>query len=177
MGRISDLYKRVFNFLLKHLTSRDGVELYKALHFIIFRSFNVCFPRHASLKDYAHIFLSADHGISWLNGISQFLITCILFMNIAATLLSVDTIGFWRWCITHRDIGFSNFVHRPDFSKITMKNTTFRKLDQWLRLALSKGPNRVGVFPHLRTETDPVSEMLCFSLLFRKSPVIEVSSF
>jgi hypothetical protein len=31
---------------------------------------------------------------------------------------------------------------------------------QWLRLALSKGPNRVGVFPHLRTETDPVSETL-----------------
>jgi hypothetical protein len=30
-------------------------------------------------------------------------------------------------------------------------------------LALSKGPNRVGVFPpHLRTETDPVSETLCF---------------
>jgi hypothetical protein len=33
---------------------------------------------------------------------------------------------------------------------------------------LSKGPNRVGVFPHLRTETDPVSETLCFSLVFRK---------
>jgi hypothetical protein len=41
---------------------------------------------------------------------------------------------------------------------------------QWLRLAVSKGPNRVGVFPHLRTETDAVSETLCFSLLFRKNP-------
>jgi hypothetical protein len=30
-------------------------------------------------------------------------------------------------------------------------------------LALSKGPNRVGVSPHLRTETDPVSETSCFS--------------
>jgi hypothetical protein len=28
----------------------------------------------------------------------------------------VDTIGFWRWCITHRDTGFSDFVHRSDFS-------------------------------------------------------------
>jgi hypothetical protein len=28
----------------------------------------------------------------------------------------------------------------------------------------------VGVFPHLRTETDPVSETLCFSLLFRENP-------
>jgi hypothetical protein len=31
------------------------------------------------------------------------------------------------------------------------------------RLALSKRPNRVGVSPHLRTETDPVSETSCFS--------------
>jgi hypothetical protein len=28
----------------------------------------------------------------------------------------LDTIGFWRWCITHRDIRFSDFVHRPDIS-------------------------------------------------------------
>jgi hypothetical protein len=33
----------------------------------------------------------------------------------------------------------------------------------WLRFVLSKGANRVGVFPpHLRTETDPVSKTLCF---------------
>jgi hypothetical protein len=33
---------------------------------------------------------------------------------------------------------------------------------QWLRLALSKGPNWVGVFlSHLKTETDPVSETSC----------------
>jgi hypothetical protein len=33
----------------------------------------------------------------------------------------------------------------------------------WLRLVLSKGPSRVGFYPsHLRTETDPVSETLCF---------------
>jgi hypothetical protein len=37
-------------------------------------------------------------------------------------------------------------------------------------LALSKGPNRIGVFPHLRTETDPVSEMLCFFfVIYEKS--------
>jgi hypothetical protein len=40
---------------------------------------------------------------------------------------------------------------------------------QWLRVALSKGPNWVGVFlPHLRTETDPVSETSCF--LFSRIP-------
>jgi hypothetical protein len=37
-----------------------------------------------------------------------------------------------------------------------------------LRLALCKGPNRVGVSPHLRTETDPVSETLC-SLVFQNT--------
>jgi hypothetical protein len=52
-----------------------------------------------------------------------------------------------------RNIGFSDFVHRPDFSKYQWKNTTFRKLDLF--------PSS-GVFPHLRTETDPVSDTLCF---------------
>jgi hypothetical protein len=38
-----------------------------------------------------------------------------------------------------------------------------------LERAISKGRNRVGVFPpRLRTETDPVSETLCF-LVFRIS--------
>jgi hypothetical protein len=36
-------------------------------------------------------------------------------------------------------------------------------LNQWSRLAISKGPNRVGVSPpHLRAETDSVSETSCF---------------
>jgi hypothetical protein len=36
-----------------------------------------------------------------------------------------------------------------------------------LRLVLSKGPNWVGVFPpHLRTETDPVSETLCLYVIY-----------
>jgi hypothetical protein len=38
---------------------------------------------------------------------------------------------------------------------------------QWLRLALSKGPNRVGVSPpHPRMETDQFSETLCFLVSF-----------
>jgi hypothetical protein len=31
--------------------------------------------------------------------------------------------------------------------------------------ALSKKPNRAGASPHLRTETDPISETSCFYLL------------
>jgi hypothetical protein len=57
--------------------------------------------------------------------------------------------------------------HRPEFQ--ILENTLFRKLVQWLRLALSKGPNKAGVSPppsQLRTERDPVSETMCF-LAFR----------
>jgi hypothetical protein len=37
---------------------------------------------------------------------------------------------------------------------------------QWLKLTLSEGPNRVDVFPpHMRTETDAISKMLC-SIVF-----------
>jgi hypothetical protein len=50
------------------------------------------------------------------------------------------------------------------------KITTFRKLDLFsssgeVRLALSKGPNRVVVSTHLRTETDPISETSCLYLI------------
>jgi hypothetical protein len=41
---------------------------------------------------------------------------------------------------------------------------TFRKLDLFGPV-VSKEPNRIGVFPHLRTETDAVSETSCFSLV------------
>jgi hypothetical protein len=44
--------------------------------------------------------------------------------------------------------------------------------------ALSKEPNRVGAFsPHLRTETDLVSETLCFLVSKTPQSVIEDSSF
>jgi hypothetical protein len=42
--------------------------------------------------------------------------------------------GFWRWCITHRITEFLDFVHRPEFWML-----------EWLRWAVSKVPNRVGV--------------------------------
>jgi hypothetical protein len=34
----------------------------------------------------------------------------------------VDSIGFWRWCITHRITGFSDFVHRPDSKQLQEKH-------------------------------------------------------
>jgi hypothetical protein len=52
---------------------------------------------------------------------------------------------------------------------IIRRKTKFRKLDLWLTLAFCKGPNRVGVSPHLRTDTDRVSETSCFSCNYLES--------
>jgi hypothetical protein len=51
----------------------------------------------------------------------------------------------------------------PLRSKYSLQHRVL-KHPHWSRLALSKGPNWVGVFPppHLRTETDPVSETSYF---------------
>jgi hypothetical protein len=79
----------------------------------------------------------------------------------------VESGGFWRWFITLRITGFTDFIQRPEF-QITRKRK-LPKLDQylfsgetrdtptvlgpsntgliqWLRLALSKRPNRVCVY-------------------------------
>jgi hypothetical protein len=44
----------------------------------------------------------------------------------------------------------------PNVTRVCQRRTYL------LRLALSKGPNRVGISPHLSTKTDPVSETSCF---------------
>jgi hypothetical protein len=53
------------------------------------------------------------------------------------TNILIDSVGFWRWCVTLINTGFLDFVHRPEFYN----------------------------FYNLRTETDPVSEMLCFLVI------------
>jgi hypothetical protein len=63
---------------------------------------------------------------------------------------------------SHRINRVSDFVHLADSKELEDKNTS---RVQSLRLALPKGPNRVGVSPHLRTETHPVSEMSSFYIL------------
>jgi hypothetical protein len=63
---------------------------------------------------------------------------------------------FWQWCITLTFTGFVYFVHPPVFQmtrkcnwsaprKCNWSLSFFRWGDQLLKLALSKGPNRVGV--------------------------------
>jgi hypothetical protein len=78
----------------------------------------------------------------------------------------VETEGFWQWCITLRITGILDLsvVRNSKYKKSHVSET--QSLDQWLRLALSKGPNRVGASPsYLRTETF-IFQKLCF-LLFR----------
>jgi hypothetical protein len=38
--------------------------------------------------------------------------------------IQVDSIGFWRWWITHRITGFSDFVHRPDSKQLEEKHVS-----------------------------------------------------
>jgi hypothetical protein len=57
-----------------------------------------------------------------------------------------------------------SFESQPKFQRKTSPPYLGSALLATCFNALSKRPNRVGVFPpaHLRTETDPVSETLCF---------------
>jgi hypothetical protein len=82
---------------------------------------------------------------------------CIVWWH---ALMGVDTIGFWWWCITHRDTGFSDFVHRPDlkllktqcfgnwicfrpqvredaYSVWSLRKSYPQSLVQWLRIVIS----------------------------------------
>jgi hypothetical protein len=46
--------------------------------------------------------------------------------------------------ISFRDIGFSDFIHRPDIKKQTKENTTFRKLDLFPSSGEGKKPILLG---------------------------------
>jgi hypothetical protein len=58
--------------------------------------------------------------------------------------VEVVTIGFWRWCITLRNIEFSDTVRRPGIKKQTKGKTTFRKLDLFPSSGAGKKPILLG---------------------------------
>jgi hypothetical protein len=76
--------------------------------------------------------------------------------------MGIAGFGNWRMCLfIFMEIGFVE-LQKPIHS---------------LKLPLSKGPNRVSSFPHLKTETDPVSETLFSSYLeFRKMDKVQKHS-
>jgi hypothetical protein len=47
----------------------------------------------------------------------------LLSMAYWQTPLQSDSIGLWRWWITHRINGFSDFVHRPDSKELEDKES------------------------------------------------------
>jgi hypothetical protein len=61
---------------------------------------------------------------------------------------SLESKGFWRWCIIPRITAFLGFVHRRKFGNRTcllLQVMGRRHIPcEWLRLALSKRPNKVG---------------------------------
>jgi hypothetical protein len=59
------------------------------------------------------------------------------------TSLLVDSIRFWRWCITHWITGVLDFIHRPDSNNYKKKE----------------------IKPDV-SETDPVSETSCLFSFF-----------
>jgi hypothetical protein len=154
------------------LRRRNCVRVYRSLKRICLISYFIC-------TDAARTFNVGDHAVSPL-----FIPHKGAYFQVANKYECILTL-YWILMFIYRIVGLLDFLHRPVFYRI--ENTTFRKLDlfsssdeggrrhlhswaQWLRLALSKEPNWVGVYSHLhlRTETDPVSESSCF--LFSRIP-------
>jgi hypothetical protein len=96
-----------------------------------------------------------------------------VYIPLSAVLLGPK--GFWRRCMTPRITGGLDSVHRQVFYKL--KHTMFRKLDvsvlrcgEGERRLLSWVPSteltsitgHVSSPPHLRTDTNPISERSCF---------------
>jgi hypothetical protein len=71
-------------------------------------------------------------------------------------------VHLWLCCLFNDVVSSS----ANDWMTVNNELEDLRFLQRWLRLALSKGPNRVGVSLHLRTERDPVSETSCFFFSF-----------
>jgi hypothetical protein len=64
-----------------------------------------------------------------------------------AYLIQIDLKGFWRWCMVYRiHIIFFWTFSNVLYSKKHNVSETGSASVQWLRLALSKGPNWVDVF-------------------------------
>jgi hypothetical protein len=82
------------------------------------------------------------------------------FFKRLTNLTKLHSKGFWRWCVTLITTKLLDFVHRPDFYK-----EKTQRFGNWIACgkASFRFFCRVGAPSHrLKTETDPVSETLCF---------------
>jgi hypothetical protein len=67
----------------------------------------------------------------------------------------VVTIGFWRWYITFRDIGFSDFIHRPGIKKQTkekhdVSETGSVSILRWRKIPILLGPLERSSLNHVQ---------------------------
>jgi hypothetical protein len=63
-----------------------------------------------------------------------------------------DSIGFWRWCITHRINGFSDFVHRLSSAKKFILNLSKCALTESEEAIVMKGLNFAVTRSHLNLD-------------------------
>jgi hypothetical protein len=98
-------------------------------------------------------------GVCDFTPLHAFVTRCLIkwtrwFRLLSRTQLQLDSKGLCRWCITLRITGFLHFVQNSKYKKTHRfgKWICFRSQvrwgevrEQWLRLALAKGPNRVDV--------------------------------
>jgi hypothetical protein len=110
-------YSYFFQFLRELQLNLDCCQVCVAL------TFWICLVRILvlSLDTLIHLscFFSEEYLETIISSTSQiFIYSTFTVLQIIWLCINITfhTIGFWRWCITHRDIGFSDFVHRPDFS-------------------------------------------------------------
>jgi hypothetical protein len=126
---------------------------------------------------------------SWDWLIVSFTPRSLLFPSTKCTERKVEPEGFWRWCLTLRTTGYMGFVHRlklqilenkmfpnlhlfPSSSERREISTLLGPLERvnqahWLRLALPKGPNIVGVsLPLPEDGNRPSFRNVCFLIIY-----------
>jgi hypothetical protein len=89
------------------------------------------------------------------------------YLEDGSSMFSRMIVGSLFGCISlyHRKYYPSNETDRLTVGRKLTSTSSSTLVVQWLRLVLSKGPSRVDVSLHLKTEIDKVSETLCFKLI------------
>jgi hypothetical protein len=160
---------RISYMFSAYVGHRQVVQCWKRKLVNCYCSFNVLFetlvqftPQMALVVDTTYLHKFFLHFFATL-----VLMHFVLFDRFVAQMSSSFSILVPRMCVLYHNFYciFSCYLP-PNKPGLKWLNScvNLTRVVQWLRLALSKGPNWVGAFslPHLRTETDPIFEMSCF---------------
>jgi hypothetical protein len=114
---------------------------------------------------YSTIQIRSKSSWRWcINTLTDFL--DFIHQPLFKTTFCLELLGFWILSIV-QNVSKTGFMSSGEGGKTPTQlgPLEWANLNDWTGLPLSKGPNWVGIFPpppHLRMETDPVSETLCF---------------